>query len=65
MKNLFRVDPKFPDKICQQCIHKVKKTYGSSAFHYCKKLKSNPTDNGLLKIKARNPACHHFEEIEK
>ncbi len=52
-------------KTCRQCEHRQRWECNSKVFQYCGKRNSNRTDNGLLKIKAKNPACHLFESETK
>jgi len=33
---------------------------GGSIIQYCGVRRSNRTENGLLKIKAKNPACEQY-----
>ena len=49
-------------RICYECRHGQRWQCGSKAIWYCGGRASNRTDNGLLKIKARQDACCMFEE---
>jgi hypothetical protein len=46
---------------CNECRHGQGWVCGSKIIWYCWRRKSNRTDNGLLKIKARQAACEVFE----
>lgn len=63
MNALFEIKPKFPDKTCLHCENRQRHEKGGSIIQYCAVRKSNRTENGLLKIKAKNPACEQFETI--
>lgn len=45
-------------KTCRQCGHRLRACWGHAS--YCEARKSNRTLNGLLKIKANQPACILF-----
>ena len=64
MDILFEIPPKFPNKTCRDCIHRERHQKGGSVFQYCGVLKSNRTENGQLKIKAKNQACEQFKNLE-
>ena len=49
---------------CKDCKHRERWQCNSKVFQYCGKRKSNRTDNGLLKIKAKNMACDLFESVK-
>jgi hypothetical protein len=49
-------------RICYECQYGQRRQCGSKAIWYCRTRSSNRTDNGLLKIKARQDACRVFEE---
>jgi hypothetical protein len=49
-------------KRCNQCKHGQGHICGSKIIWYCWLRKSNRTDNGLLKIKARMEGCELFEK---
>ena len=49
---------------CRNCKFAQAWECGSKVIHYCIKLRSNRTDNGLQKIKLKNPACMLFKEKE-
>lgn len=63
MNALFEIKPKFPDTTCFHCENRQRHEKGGSIIQYCGVRKSNRTENGLLKIKAKNPACEQFETI--
>ena len=46
---------------CNQCKHGQGHHCGSKIIWYCWKRKSNRTENGLLKIKARMEGCSLWE----
>jgi len=46
---------------CVQCINIQRWGCGGSFFHYCCKTPSKRTDNGLLKVQRKRPACWQFE----
>ena len=46
---------------CNECRHGHGWHCGSKVIWYCHARRSNRTDNGLLKIKARQGACELFE----
>jgi hypothetical protein len=45
---------------CAECAYIQRWAAGGSFFHYCGARKSNKTDNGLLKVKCKSPACDNF-----
>jgi len=61
------VEPKKPTKFCRTCKHRQRMTadWSNSVWQYCSVRRSNRTQNGLLKIKAKNPACDLYEKLEK
>ena len=69
MNELFEIDPtamKRPDhagtgKRCNQCKHGQGWVCGSKIIWYCWERASSRTDNGRLKIKAKQAACSLFE----
>ena len=69
MNDLFDIAPESirkPDhsgtgKRCNQCKHGQGWVCGSKIIWYCWERASSRTDNGRLKIKARQPACELFE----
>ncbi len=63
MKTLFEIQPKFPNKTCRDCINRERHQKGGSIIQYCSVRKSNRTENGLLKIKAKDQACEQFKSI--
>jgi hypothetical protein len=64
METLFEVSPKFPNKTCLQCENRQRHQKGGSIIQYCGVRKSNLTENKLLKIKAKNPACEQFKNLK-
>ena len=51
------------DKKCKQCEHFYILEYGSGKrFFYCNLIKSNFTENGMLKVKAKQEACSRFQQ---
>jgi hypothetical protein len=50
-----------PTNTCRNCRHRERHEAGSMATSYCGIRKSNRTQNGKLKIKAKDPACAGFE----
>lgn len=61
LPELFKIIPKFPDNTCLNCENRQRHQKGGSIIQYCGVRKSNRTENGLLKIKAKNPACEQFK----
>ena len=49
---------------CKTCANRERWECGGSIFQYCSKLKSNRTQNGLKKIKCKNPACEFYKLIK-
>lgn len=49
---------------CKHCRFIRRKCYGSKDFFYCGLIRSNRTQNGMLKIKANNQSCKHFKDYE-
>jgi len=60
---LFESEPIKPAKglTCNTCEHRQRWRYNSKVFQYCGVRKSNRTDNGLLKIKCKTPACLQYK----
>lgn len=56
------LDSKFT---CNYCEHRQRWECNSKVFQYCGVRKSNRTDNGLLKIKCKDAACHLFKPCNK
>ena len=54
--------PPPPNSFCRTCKHRQRWKCGVSIIQYCGVCKSNRTDNGLLKIKCKTPACFLYEE---
>ncbi|MFT7155267.1 MAG: hypothetical protein ACI8Q1_000268 [Parvicella sp.] len=52
-------------KTCRMCIHRQPWEAGSKVIQYCGLRKSNRTQNGLLKIRAKDAACASFKGEEK
>jgi hypothetical protein len=51
---------------CKDCNHHQGLCYGSKIIYYCKTRSSNRTNNKMLKIKLKNPACKWFiQKVEK
>ena len=46
---------------CRNCVHRERHEMGSMVISYCGIRKSNRTQNGLKKIRAKDPACAGFE----
>lgn len=67
MDSLFDIEPveNKPTSFCRTCIHAEGWQCGSKVIYYCKNRRSNRTENGLLKIKLKNPSCAGYEAIEK
>jgi len=65
MSLLFEIPEEKPTKFCRTCEHRERTQCGGSIIQYCGVRKSNLTDNGKLKIKAKRPACSLYIEIEK
>lgn len=58
MNTLFELPPKKENyKTCLTCEHRQRWQCGGSIIQYCGIRKSNRTENGLLKIKCKTPAC--------
>ncbi len=53
------------DKTCLSCRHRERREYGNSIIQYCGIIKSNRTENGLLKIKCKKQACDLWETDKK
>ena len=56
-----KLQDKFPGKSCLHCENRQRHQKGGSIIQYCGVRKSNRTENKLLKIKAKNPACEQFK----
>ena len=50
---------------CLTCENRQRWQCGGRVIQYCGVRKSNRTDNGLLKIRAKDPACPFYKEIIK
>jgi hypothetical protein len=48
---------------CNSCDHRQRWQCNSKVFQYCGVRKSKRTDNGLLKIKCKTPACPLYKSI--
>ena len=46
---------------CKDCQHRERHQCGGSIIQYCGIRGSNRTENGLLKIKCKTPACIVYE----
>lgn len=63
-------DDLFPDAVipekeantCRSCEHRQRWLCGGKIIQYCGVRNCNRTDNGLLKIKAKDKACKFYEE---
>lgn len=62
--NLDFTDTRSGDKTCKTCIHRQRWQCGGSIIQYCAARPSNRTFNHLLKIKAKNPACYAYKEVQ-
>jgi hypothetical protein len=51
-------------KTCKDCEYKQRHQCNSKVFQYCGVRKSNRTNNRLLKIKCKTPACSKFKATE-
>ena len=60
MDELF--ENEFKDKTCLTCKHRESWKVYSKFIQYCNKHKSNRTQNGMLKIKAKNKACQLYQD---
>ena len=63
MGELFPIE-KFEGKTCRTCEHRQRWKFNNTIIQYCGVRKSNRTQNGLLKIKAKNVVCEVYKEIE-
>ena len=63
-KNLlgFFEDLQVNKNTCKDCEHRQRHQCGGSVIQYCGVRSSNRTENGLLKIKCKTPACHKFKK---
>lgn len=60
---LFDVPAEKVENTCKSCKHILAMDYGDSGrFFYCSLRSSNRTENGLLKIKCKTPACVSYEK---
>lgn len=50
-----------PIKFCRSCQHRQHWQCGGSIIQYCGVRKSNRTFNGLMKVKAKFPACAAYK----
>ena len=68
MNALFDIEPKvnkLRKETCNTCKYLTWVDYCSGKrFFYCKLRKSNRTENGLLKVKARQVACDGYVEAK-
>lgn len=61
---LFELETKeASNKTCKECMHRQRWQCNSKVFQYCGARKSKRTENGLLKIKCKTPACELFVKI--
>ncbi|MBQ3690165.1 MAG: hypothetical protein II937_09970 [Bacteroidales bacterium] len=58
----FKHESERPAHFCRTCEHREPWQCGSKIIQYCRKLKSNRTDNGLKKIKCKQQACIYYSE---
>lgn len=61
---LFEIEAKAvtdPLRKCKHCKFSERWKCGSKRIWYCETRKSSLTNNGLLKIKANDPACGLFK----
>lgn len=58
----FRDEKGRPIRFCRTCKNREPWQKGGSIIQYCTKIKSNRTDNGLKKIKCKQPACIYYSE---
>lgn len=56
-------DEKKAGLTCNTCKHRERHECNSKVFQYCGVRKSNRTDNGLLKIKCKTPACPLYQPL--
>ena len=49
---------------CKECKFSERRECNTKVVWYCSKIRSNRTDNKLLKIKANNVACKLFLKDE-
>lgn len=47
---------------CRHCVHRFTYSYTHTTISYCNMQKSNHTENGKKKIRAKDPACPMFEK---
>lgn len=47
---------------CLTCEHRQRHQCGGSIIQYCGVRKSNRTNNKLLKIKCKTPACGQYKK---
>lgn len=65
METLFNIEPmdkKPPENTCRDCENRQRWQCNSKVFSYCAVRKSNRTNNGLLKIKAKDKACSLYKK---
>jgi len=54
-------DKNQPQKYCRTCEHRQRRQCGGKVFQYCAVRRSRRTNNGLLKIRCKDEACHLYE----
>lgn len=60
---LFEAPPvSYNGRTCKTCEHRQRWQCGGTIIQYCGARKSNRTENGLLKIKAKDAACPLYVE---
>lgn len=63
MAELFpEFDKKTRVNTCRDCGHREVWTYTNMIISYCNARPSNRTANGMEKVRAKDPACHRYEE---
>jgi hypothetical protein len=61
-QELFAVAPDNAGKTCRTCLNRQRWLCGVRIIQYCGVRRSNRTENGLLKIKAKDAACAAYKE---
>jgi hypothetical protein len=54
-----------PINTCNTCENRQRWQCGERIIQYCGVRKSNRTENGLLKIKCKDPACDFYKQQNK
>lgn len=60
-EKLFEIEKSKPESVCRLCVFRQVLNYSNTSFSYCIKQKSGRTENGLKKIKAKDPSCGLFK----